>query len=250
MADGLLGKNHTMKVICLVQARMTSTRLPGKIMFDLRGIPVIGRILHSLGKCSQINKIVVVTTTNSQDDVLVNYLKKNNYEIFRGSENDVLDRFVNAAEKYSPDFVVRITADCPLVDPKIVDKVIDIAIKMDIDYASNTLKRTFPDGYDVEVVKFSTLKKINLITKDEAEREHVTLYLVNNQEKFNVINLEAKEKHPDWRVTLDNMEDYKLIKKIDNSYPEKDVIYYEDVIKLFLNRPELITINSKFSLYK
>ncbi len=248
--DGQHGKNLSMKIICIVQARMTSSRLPGKVMLDVRGMPVIRRILNSLEKCSLINKIIVVTTINNQDDILVDYLRENNYEYFRGSENDVLDRIFKATEKHNPDFVVRITADCPLVDPKIVDNVIEIAIKRDLDYVSNTLKRTFPDGYDVEVVKFSILKKIKSITKNEKDREHVTLYITNNKEKFNVFNFEDGQIHPDWRVTLDNLEDYELIKKIYDSFPKNEIIYYEDVKKLFSTKPELIKINLRFALYK
>src|SRR6266705_2329318 len=132
MAVGLLGRINIlfgMNIVCLVQARMTSTRLPKKVMKKIKGIPIIGHQLHSLKESSLIDKIVVVTTTNYQDDLLVEYLKKNDFACFRGSENDVLQRYVLAAEKYNADLIVRITADCPLIDPQVVNKVIEKAVR-------------------------------------------------------------------------------------------------------------------------
>lgn len=221
-------------------------------MFDLNGIPVIGRILNALEQSSLIKKIIVVTTKNKQDDELVRYLQKNNYEYFRGSENNVLERFILALKEDNPDLVVRITADCPLIEPKIVDKVIGLAIDTDSDYTSNILKRTFPDGYDVEVIKFSILKQINKMVTDPDEREHVTQHIIKNIEKFNVKNFEASKEntHPDWRLTLDYGEDYDLIKKIYDLFPKNHYISYNDVIEKILLNPKLIKINSKYSLYK
>ncbi len=241
-----------MNIVCLVQARMASTRLPGKVMIELKEVPVIGYILRALKKSSLINKIAVVTTTNDEDSVLVSYLEKNNYDYFRGSENDVLDRFVKASEKYKADLIVRMTADCPLIDPQIVDMVIEKAISSNADYTSNIIKRTFPDGYDVEVIKYPILKKIHSVTNDPADREHVTRYILNNLSLFNTVNVESASDlhHPEWRITLDNKHDFLLIQSIFDSFPTNKIIMHQDIIRLFERNPELLSINSAFSLYK
>ena len=241
-----------MNIVCLVQARMTSTRLPGKVMLKVRNIPMIGYLLHSLEKTSLIDNTVVITTTNHQDDVLVEYLKKNNHEYFRGSESDVLERYVLASEKYNADLVVRITADCPLIDPEIVDTVVKKSIDSNTDYTSNTIIRTYPDGYDVEVIKKTILDKINGVLLKQDDREHVTRHILNNLAKFSVTNVEAPSgrQHPEWRITLDHKEDFILIKEILESFPREYVIKYNDIINLFTKNPELIYINSALSTYK
>lgn len=251
MEVGQLGKILGMNIVCLIQARMMSTRLPSKVMMKIRKIPIIEHIMLSLNESSRINQKVVITTTNYQDDILVEYLKKNNYLYFRGSEKDVLERYISAAEKYNADLVVRITADCPLIDPEIVDKVIEKAVKTGADYTSNTIRRTYPDGHDVEVIRYPILKKIHSITTDQADREHVTRYILNNLTKFNIASVETLPsfEHPDWRITLDNIEDFVLIKKIFESFPENHIIKYNDIINLFMEKPELLSINSKYSLY-
>ena len=252
MVVGQLGSIFfDMNIVCLIQARMSSTRLPGKVLMNLRDKPVIAHIISSMRGSTLINKIVVVTTTNPQDDILVEYLKKNNYEFFRGSENDVLDRYITASEKYKADVVVRITADCPLVDSDIVDSIIKMAIEKKADYVSNGIKRTFPDGYDVEVISYPILKKIQSLTQDPSDKEHVTRYILNNQKKFTCLNFEAPANacHPEWRLTLDTIEDFALIEKIFDSFPVNYQIKYNDVLNFLTNKPELISINASLSLY-
>ena len=255
MEVGLLGKisfENTMNIVCFVQARMTSTRLPKKVMKRIKNTPIIGYVLNSLAESDLINKTVVITTTNHQDDILVEYLKKNNYCYFRGNEDDVLSRFVSAAKKYNPDLIVRITADCPLIDPQIIDEVIEKAISSGADYTSNAITRTYPDGYDVEVIKYSILKKVSMITNNQLDREHVTRYIFNNLTKFKTLNVQVSDKskyHPDWRITLDYHEDFILIKEIIQSFPKNHIIRYDDIIQLFTKKPELLAINTAFSQY-
>jgi len=234
-----------MKVNCFIQARMGSSRLPEKVMKIIRGKPAIEHIIFALKKSKMIDNIVVLTSDKEADDVLAKYLKKNNYLYFRGSENDVLQRYVEAGRKFPCDLVVRITADCPLVDPEIVDKVIQNALLSGADYTSNVIERTFPDGHDVEVIKYSVLKKINEESKDKLEHEHITLHILKNQGKFKVKNVYAPEnKHrSEWRICLDTEKDLSLIKKIYDNFPESHIISYDDIIHLFEKHPQLPKIN-------
>ena len=183
--------------------------------------------------------------TKKKDDALVDFLKKKRYLYFRGSEDDVLKRFVVGAQKEKPNLIVRITADCPLVDAKIVDTVIKRAIESNAEYTSNTLKLTYPDGYDVEVVKYSILKKVARLTHNKQDREHVTRYIRHNVEKFDTQNVEAPKdmQYSKWRLCLDTQKDFELIKKIFSFFPHHYIIHYEDVVTLFNKHKELQTLN-------
>jgi len=234
------------KILCLVQARMGSTRLPGKVLKLLNGVPMICIIMRNLQRSKQITKSMVVTSDTSKDDILVDCLKKYNIEYSRGSEKDVLSRFYNAAGKEKADLIVRITADCPLLDPEVVDRIIGEAVANNTDYCSNAEVRTFPRGYDVEVFTFGILKKMFFDTKDPDDLEHVTLFIHKNLNLFNTLNVTAPENkhHSEWRVCVDTEEDFRLIEKIFEHYKNKDLIKYDDIIDLFEKHPELPKINS------
>ena len=236
----------TQNVVCIVQARMGSERLPGKVMLPLNGKPIIHIIMDALKKAKLVTKSIVATSKKSRDDVLADYLKENNIEFFRGSENDVLSRFYNIAKNEKADLIVRITADCPLLDPAIVDKVISEFISHKPDYCSNVGTRTFPRGYDVEVFTFDVLEKMFNETQDPDDREHVTLFVDKNLHLFNTMNVPAPEgkHHSDWRICVDTKEDFELCKKIFQYYKNKDLITYDDVIDLIKIHPELSKINS------
>ena len=230
----------------MIQARMSSSRLPGKVMKPLVGKPMIEHILKSLSNSKKISDIIVLTSTNKQDDVLVNYLKENNWEYFRGDENDVLNRYYKAAEKYDADYIVRITADNPLIDHNVVDEVIEKAIESKVDYAANDLVKTYPLGYRVEIISRKTLNEIERIAKDSLSREHVTLYVIKNKERFKVINVNAPKslRHPGWRLTVDAIEDFNLIEKIfQNLYSKNKSIKYKEVAEFLLKNPNLLKIN-------
>ncbi|MGI0057156.1 MAG: cytidylyltransferase domain-containing protein [Nitrosarchaeum sp.] len=234
------------KILCLVQARMSSTRLPGKVMKPLNGTPMICIIMNTLKKSKLITKSMVICSIDTKDNILVECLKKNHIEYFRGSEKDVLSRYYNTAVKEKANLIVRITADCPLLDPEIVDMVIHEAVIHKTDYCSNVGIRTFPRGYDVEVFTFDVLKKMFFETKNKDDREHVTLYIDKNLNLFNTLNVPAPENkhHSDWRICVDTEKDYQLIQKIFNYYKNKDLITYDDVINLFKKYPQLPKINS------
>lgn len=224
---------------------MGSTRLPGKVLKPLNGIPMIWIIMRNLQRSKQITKSIVVTSNSPKDDILIDCLKKYNIEYFRGSENDVLSRFYNVAVKEKADIIVRITADCPLLDPEIVDMIISEAVTKKTDYCSNAEVRTFPRGYDVEVFTFDILKKMFFETKNPDDLEHVTLFIHKNLNLFNTLNVTAPQNkhHPEWRVCVDTEEDFQLIEKIFKYYKNKSLIKYDDIIDLFKKYPELPNIN-------
>lgn len=233
------------KIVCLIQARMESTRLPGKILMKIKGVPMIILQINILKKSKFLDEIVVITTTNSADDILVKKMEDNKIKYFRGSEDDVLQRHFESATKFNADIIVRITSDNPLTDLNMLENILNTITQNDLDYVSNNLKRTFPIGYDIEAFSYKTLKHIIESTKDIDDREHVTSYIHKNKEKFKINNIEAnpEETHPEWRITVDEKDDLKLIKKIFNHYKYKDVIWYKDLIELFEKRPDLLKIN-------
>lgn len=237
----------------MVQTRMFSSRFPGKVMRLLAGRPMIDHILDSLSRSKEITDLIVLTTTNEQDDVLVKHLKKNNWKYFRGDENDVLKRYYKAAVKYNADYIIRITADNPLIDHTIVDKVIKKAIEKKVDYAANDLINTYPQGYRVEIISKRALGEIEEKAKDNLSREHVTLYLIKNQKKFNVLNISAPKSltFPEFRLTVDTIEDFNLIQEIfKNLYSENKSIKCREVVEFLLNNPELLKINQNIRQLK
>jgi spore coat polysaccharide biosynthesis protein SpsF (cytidylyltransferase family) len=193
---------------------MGSTRLPGKVLMELAGKPVLKQVFHQLSFSKLINKMVLATTVDHDDDRLEEWAKKNSIEYFRGSVNDVLDRYYQAAQEHNPDYIVRITADCPLIDPDVVDRVIEEMIQNSFDYVSNTNPPTFPDGLDVEVFTFKALQHAWEKATLASEREHVTLFIRNHLELYNLGNVENPEDLNTLRWTLDHADDYKLISKI------------------------------------
>ena len=169
-----------MRIIGIVQARMGSTRFPGKVMQAISDVPMIGLLLERLSKSSKIAKIIIATSKNKLDDSLENYLKSINYSVYRGDEGDVLKRFYLAAKQEQADVVIRITGDCPLIDAKLVDEVIEGFINSKADYASNREPPTYPDGLDVEVFSMYALELAYVNASESSEREHVTPYIINS----------------------------------------------------------------------
>ena len=227
---------------CIIQARMGSSRLPGKaLMKSDSGKPLLYYVINQLRYCSKVKNLVIATTTNHEDDEIEKFANNNSVNVFRGKEKDVLDRYFQCAKKYSFSTIVRITADCPLIDPQIVDKVIEQFFSGNYDFATNTLTRTFPIGTDVEVFSFSALNKAWENAQLPSEREHVTPYL-HNKENFKIINVENDKNISNLRLTVDRIEDFELIKQILNNI-SINPIHLEDVLELFSRKPELIEIN-------
>ena len=227
---------------CIIQARMGSSRLPGKVLMKSdNGRPFLYHVVNQLRHCTKVKNLVIATTVNQEDDEIQKFANNNTIDVFRGSEKDVLDRYFQCAKKYSFSTIVRITADCPLIDPQIVDKVIEQFFSGNYDFATNTLTRTFPIGTDVEVFSFSALKRTWESAQLPSEREHVTPYL-RNERNFKIINVQNDKNISSLRLTVDRIEDFELIKQILKNI-SINPIHLGDVLELFSRKPELIEIN-------
>ena len=241
-----------MRTGAIVQARVSSTRLPAKVLKELPyggGITVLQQVIRRLKRAKKVDDIVVATTTAKEDEKIVKLCEKENIKWFRGSTNDVLGRFYLAAEENRLDVIVRITSDCPCIDPEVVDLVIEKHITDKADFTSNILVRTFLHGLDTEVLNFDTLEKAHLQAKQNSEREHVCPYIYkSNPQMFKISSVEASTSlcAPDIRITLDTEEDYALLCLVfDYLYPQNNYFLAKDIIKLFHNKPWLKIINKK-----
>jgi spore coat polysaccharide biosynthesis protein SpsF len=233
-----------MKITAIIQARMDSTRLPGKVTEIISGRPMLWHIINRVKQAKLVNEIIIATTTKEVDEQIAKVSKDSGVKSFAGSENDVLDRFYQAVKKYNADAIVRITADCPVVDPRIMDKVIERYMKGDCDYAANVLKRTYPDGLDLEVFSFISLEKAWNEAKLASEREHVTPYILKNPDKFKIAIVENKVNLSDLRWSVDEKADLDLVRQIyKHLYKEGHIFYMEDILELLERHPELKQIN-------
>lgn len=234
------------KIIATIEARMTSTRLPGKVLMPLAGIPALERLIERL-KCSRyLDEIVIATTINSSDDVIVDMAKKLGVKYFRGSEKDVLGRVLGAAQSVDGNIIVEITGDCPLVDPKLVDRGVEEFFYSGADYASNIIKLSYPIGFDVQVFSIQILDQVSRLTVDPIDRAHVSYYIYSHPEKFKLHNWSApaEDTWPKLRLTLDEKEDYELLDIIFKKLlPQDENFTYKEVINLLRWEPQLLEIN-------
>lgn len=233
------------KVGIVIQARTGSTRLPGKILLDIMGKPMLLHIYERLQQCKEVDNIIIATTIGKNDDLVAKLANDNNIKYFRGSEDNVLERYYMAAKEYSLDIVIRITADCPVIDPIIIDEMVRIFKRKDYTVVSNAgyeTFRTFPRGLDAEIFKFSILEEAYNNATETYEKEHVTPYLYDNYK--NIYYYKSKNNNAEFRWTVDTKEDFKLITEIyKNLYTGKHNFYYDDIIELMLKKPELKEIN-------
>ncbi len=240
-----------MKIGAVVQARISSTRLPRKILMELpynSGVNVLQNVIRRLKRSKLIEEIVVATTTDPHDYEIVEVARGESVKSFRGSKEDVLERYYFAARKHDLDVIVRITSDCPCVDPDIVDDIIIEHLNTGSDYTSNTLLRTYPDGLDVEVFNFKALQKAYQNGKSKMEKEHVTSYIhTTARDSFKTTNFASSEFNAsDIRITLDTIEDYALLcATFDYLYPKNEFFSSQDVINLFNEKPWLKLVNAK-----
>jgi spore coat polysaccharide biosynthesis protein SpsF (cytidylyltransferase family) len=234
-----------LNIVCIVQARMSSSRLPGKMMLELNGKPVIEQVFRQLSFSKKISHRVLATSIDASDNKLYEWAVKNNINCSRGSLDDVLDRFYNASKSMKADIAVRVTGDCPLIDPVLIDKTIQFHLENNYDYTSNANPPTFPDGYDVEVVNFPSLEKAWKEAGLKSEREHVTPYIKNHKELFNTGNYKSEINYEQYRLTLDNKEDYELLSIIYNKlYKVDNFIELKNVIDFLSDNPKLIEMNN------
>jgi spore coat polysaccharide biosynthesis protein SpsF len=226
--------------LVILQARMGSSRLPGKIMMPVNGRPIIEWQLNRIRQSKLIGEIVVATTVNTVDDMLVEYLESMGFSVFRGSENDVLDRFLGVLDKYRPSTFVRLTADCPLVMPALIDEAVRYFECSSLHYLSNALDESFPDGLDVEVVKTQTLFELNDLSLTPSEREHVTLGIYQRPLQFKIGKVNSPVDLGNHRWTLDYLEDLEFISRVYNHFKGKELTFtLKEVLELLDSKPSL-----------
>lgn len=242
-----------MKVIAIIQARTGSKRLPGKVLMKINNKPILTHIIESLRFSKLTDKIIVATTKLPEDDKIETLCKNLSVECFRGSDVDVLDRFYNCAKFFKGDLIVRLTGDNPLLDPTIIDELIEICKESKCEYATNVLHPTYPYGFSsCEVLPFRILKKLNEIATDPMSREHVTFHIRKNPNLYTIREIKAPKnlERPNWRLTVDYPEDMELMKNIFSSLYKKDsFISYEKLVN-FLDNQDLIKINQKYQKHE
>ena len=224
---------------------MSSTRLPGKVLKDIGGKPLIEFLIDRVNKSKRISASVVACTSNSRDDVLENYLIKKGHKCFRGDEKNVLKRFYDCASEERADLIIRITADCPFIDPELIDECVKAALVKKCDYVSNTQDRTYPDGLDIAVFTFSLLKEAYLNSNSNFEREHVTPYMKAN-ESINKYNLKNSVDYSKIRITVDEEVDLKVIREIQSRIGGYD-FSWKEIIRLFQIKPEIFEMNANIT---
>lgn len=236
-----------MKVLVIIQARMGSTRLPGKILKKVNGKPLLAYQLERVQQSKCIDKIVIATTIEQKDEPIVEFCEQYGVEYYRGSENDVLARYYEAAEQFGGDIIVRLTSDCPIIDPIVIDETIRYYIDhaSEFDYVSNTIERTYPRGLDTEVFSRDALEKSYKDATLERDREHVTAYIYSNPEKFRIGSITNPQNLGHYRWTVDTTEDFQLVELILSSlYSENQLFYMSDVIDLLDQHPDWVQLNS------
>jgi len=243
-----------MKIVAIIQARMGSSRLPNKVMMPISETPILGWMIERVSACSEIDEIVIATTTSRQDDLIANFFQGSGCSIFRGSEHDVLDRYYRAAKKFNADLIVRITGDCPLLDPRILKEMIEYFLSERPDFLSNSepLPSSWPDGMDISIITIEALTKAWLSSRKPSEREHVTFYFWNNPNQFKCRRIEHIPDLSNYRITLDYEEDFELIKRVIENFGAKDSeklknISMDQIINFIKDDPGLYKINHKYT---
>ena len=236
-----------MKVVAIVQARMGSTRLPGKVLKPISGKPLIELLLRRLSNSVKINEIVIATSNAPEDDELQKFIETLGYKCTRGSKKNVLNRYYEAAKQTCADIIVRITGDCPLIDPVLVDQCIESFIKSNVDYFSNTDPRTYPDGLDISVMSFKSLEKANSEAVSEFEKEHVVPY-IQNSKKFKKLSLSYKEDLSNLRWTVDEIEDLVVVNNIFNYFSPNINFNWHQILELQKLKPNLFFENKNIKL--
>jgi spore coat polysaccharide biosynthesis protein SpsF len=232
----------------IIQARLGSTRFPGKILAEICGKPLIWHVVERLRWSKNIREIVLATTDNKGDDDLFGWAQDNQIKVFRGSEDDVLARYYYAACESNASVILRVTADDPFKDPDIIDNVYDLFQSKKLDFAYNNNPPTFPEGLDTEIFSFSAIRKAFNESADPYEREHVTQYFYRNPELFRQFNFSFSQDLSHLRWTIDNPEDFQMVTEIYNSlYKEGEIFKFQDILQLITVKPYLSEINKNVS---
>jgi spore coat polysaccharide biosynthesis protein SpsF len=232
------------RIVAIIQARMGSARLPGKVLKDLEGETVLARVVNRTRRATLLNEVVVATSMLPADDVIVKECGRLKVACFRGDEADVLDRYYRAAQKFAAEAIVRITADCPLIDPELIDATIRSGLDQKADYATNSLVLTYPRGLDVEMFTADALERAWRAASEEYQRIHVTPYLYENPKLFKVISIADQTDHSQYRWTLDTTEDLEMIRAVYQHFGNRDIVHWNEVLDLMEHQPELALLNS------
>jgi spore coat polysaccharide biosynthesis protein SpsF len=236
-----------MKIVCVIASRMGSTRLRGKAMMKILEKPMLEHIIKRTQRSNLIDEIVIATTKKTEDNVIVKLCKRLKIKSFCGDPKNVLSRVLSSAKSVDADVIVRINGDSPLIDPEVSDMIIKTYLDKRPDYASNTLKCTFPLGFNTEVFSVKVLEQVDKLTTDKFDREHVTLYIYEHPEKFKLLNVTATPElnRPDLRFTVDTIEDLRLVREIYKELYKKNAYFSgKDIIELIDKKPYLKKINA------
>jgi spore coat polysaccharide biosynthesis protein SpsF (cytidylyltransferase family) len=231
------------KITVMIQVRSSSTRLPKKALKKIEGKPIIWHMINRVKKIKSVEQIILITTQKKEDRIFLKIAKENGILAFQGSEHDVLDRHYQCAIQYDADPILRITSDCPLIDPLLVEKMLQIFLKNNYDYVTNREPPTFPDGLDTEIISFSALKRTARYAKMSSEREHVTSYITKNSNKFKIFNYRNKKDLSHLRWTVDEKRDLDFVKKIYFQMKPKTLFSTNTVLKILAKEPSLLRIN-------
>ena len=235
-------------IAVIIQARMRSTRLPGKVFKSISGRPMLWHVLMRVRQAESLDTIVIATSDEVADNPIADFCAQEGVSCFRGNESDVLDRFYQAARWIGADVIVRISADCPMIDPVVLDAVVTAYRKNRCDYACNAIHRTYPDGLDTEVFSFEVLEKAWKEASLKSEREHVTPYIWKNEALFNLHHVMQEHDLSALRWTVDEPEDLTFVRRIyEHLYVPNAVFHMEDILRLLGTHPELSTLNDGFT---
>lgn len=235
-------------IAVIIQARMGSRRLPGKVLKSISGRPMLWHVLMRVRQAKSVDTIIIATSDEAADNPIADFCAQEGVSCFRGNESDVLDRFYHAARWIGADVIVRITADCPMIDPVVLDAVVTAYHKNRCDYACNAIRRTYPDGLDTEVFPFEVLEKAWKEASLKSEREHVTPYIWKNEEQFNLHHVMQEQDLSALRWTVDEPEDLTFVRSIyEHLYVPNVVFHMEDILGLLRTHPELSTLNDGFT---
>lgn len=233
-----------MKVGVIVQARMGSTRLKGKVLKELSGRPVLWHVVERLKHSKYLNEIIIATTENLEDNSIVDFCSEHKISCFRGEELDVLKRYYDAAQNYKLDIVVRVTSDCPLIDPQIVDSLIKTLVEGNFDYVSNSFEKTFAKGLECSAFTFEALKKCMENARKSEHREHVVLYMRENINLFKTFGIKNSKDESDYRITLDEIDDYRLLNLVyERLYKENSIINVKEAL-IYIEENNLKIMNA------
>jgi spore coat polysaccharide biosynthesis protein SpsF len=232
------------KIVAIIQGRIDSTRLPGKVLADICGKPMLHYVVSRARQACTLSLLAVATSDQATDDVIVDFCQTNGVPYFRGSRDDVLDRYYHTAKYFQADVVVRLTADCPLLDPAIIDKVVETFIAGQFDYASNTLELTYPDGLDTEVFTSKALEIAWNEARLLSEREHVSPYIIKRADLFRIGSVKHNRNLSYFRWTVDQRQDLELVRQIYRCLGNNANFRLDDLVNLFRAHPELNSINA------